>query len=89
MMKDYKLAPKFYGPYKILDRVGKVAYKLELPFTAGIHPTFHVSMLKRKLGNQQTPLTQLPPLSEEGQFLVEPVQILDRHMIKRDNKLVP
>lgn len=82
MRRDFKLAPKFYGPSKILARVGKVSYKLELPSTALIHPIFHVSMLKRKLGSQHHPLTQLPPLNTEGQFLVEPVEIIDRRLTK-------
>jgi hypothetical protein len=44
-----KLKPKFYGPYKIMHRVGEVAYELELPEGSKIHNMFHVSCLKKVL----------------------------------------
>lgn len=63
MRRDHKLASKFYGPFKVVARVRKVAYKLELPPTSTIHLIFHVSMIKRKLGNQQALMPQLPPFN--------------------------
>ena len=44
-----KLAFKYYGPFKILARVGFVAYKLELPSPTSIHPVFYVSQLKQAI----------------------------------------
>ncbi|KAI3821574.1 hypothetical protein L1987_09142 [Smallanthus sonchifolius] len=42
--KKGKLAPRYVGPFKIIERIGKVAYKLELPPSLGnVHPTFHFS----------------------------------------------
>ena len=49
--RNEKLSVKFFCPYKIIERIGSVAYKLELPETSSINLVFHVSQLKKMLGN--------------------------------------
>ncbi|WVZ80230.1 hypothetical protein U9M48_027723 [Paspalum notatum var. saurae] len=57
-----KLAPRFISPFKIVERKGEVAYKLELPSNlSGIHNVFHVSQLKKclRVPEEQAPLEGL------------------------------
>lgn len=72
-----KLAAKYFGPFKVLERIGKVAYKLELPADAKIHPIFHVSLLKKHVGNAAVQ-SQLPLMNDNDTFIKEPIAILDR-----------
>ena len=80
----HKFAAKYYGPYKVKDKIGKVAYQLELPSYARIHDIFHVSLLKKAHGEnwQFIPL----PAVEDNIQVVEPVRILERRMVRRGNR---
>lgn len=84
-LKYCKLSPKYFGPYKVLEKIGTMAYRLELPPTAKIHSVFHVSVLKKKIGDKCHFSPTLPPLDGHGQFIVEPLAILDRKLIKKNN----
>lgn len=81
----WKLSPKFAGPFQIIQRVGSVAYKLALPDSAQVHPVFHVSQLKRSIGNAERLTPHFPALDDAGKLLLHPVKILDRRIIKRNN----
>ena len=73
-----KLAPRYCGPFEVLDRVGPVAYRLALPHTVKAHNVFHVSLLKKYVHDANhiidCSVIQVEP---EGEFLPEPQCILD------------
>lgn len=77
-----KLAFRYYGPYPITARVGSVAYKLQLPDNAKIHPVVHVSQLKRALGVDTPVSTTLPPANHILQAEHYPEAILADKTIK-------
>jgi hypothetical protein len=72
----------------VLERIGYVAYRLDLPPESKIHPVFHVSCLKKKLGERIFCQQQLPDITSMGDVRIQPTAILDRRMVKWHNKAV-
>jgi hypothetical protein len=70
--KDNKLSPKYYGSYKVLQKIGTITYKLELPASSRVHPIFYVSCLKKVINNKIPVQTILPELDEEGKIILDP-----------------
>ena len=88
--KRGKLSPRFIGPFNVLQRVGNQAYKLELPKELnGIHDTFHVSYLRKFIGEVPDiiPISELR-IDENKRLIEEPEAIVDRKTKKLRRKMV-
>ncbi|XP_050117661.1 uncharacterized protein LOC126595396 [Malus sylvestris] len=74
--------------FHVLTRVGPVAYTLDLPPQSRIHPNFHISLLKPKLGSHIVASPTLPLVAADGTFLWFPEMILQHGMFKRSNQAI-
>ena len=89
--KRGKLNPRYIGPFRIIERIGPVAYRLELPSELSrIHNVFHVSMLRKYVSDPSHILEALPfELNEDLSFEVQPVGIVDQRIKELRNKAIP
>ncbi|GKB64572.1 hypothetical protein Tco_0920758 [Tanacetum coccineum] len=90
-VKRGKLNPRYVGPFKVLAKVGKVAYKLELPQELSrVHHTFHVSNLKKCYSDEPLvmPLKGVH-IDDTLQFVEEPVEILEREIKRLKRSRIP
>jgi hypothetical protein len=83
-----KLALKYFGPYKVLDRVGTMAYRLELPSSSQIHHVFHVSQLKSFTPDYTPIFADLPTPHQLDLCELEPELRLDRRLTKKGNAAI-
>nr|GEY37828.1 putative reverse transcriptase domain-containing protein [Tanacetum cinerariifolium] len=89
--KRGKLNPRYVGPFKVLEEIGMVAYKLELPEELSrVHNTFHVSNLKKCHADEPlaVPLDELH-FDDKIYFVEEPVEIIDREVKRLKQSRIP
>lgn len=80
----HKLVAKYFRPFYIVAKIGKVAYKLQLHPNSQVHPVFHVSQLKKHIG--MVPIQSfMPDINENGLIRIEPIAILDKRLGRKVN----
>nr|GEU38822.1 putative reverse transcriptase domain-containing protein [Tanacetum cinerariifolium] len=89
--KRGKLNPRYVGPFKVLEKVGSVSYKIELPQELSrVHNTFHVSNLKKCYADE--PLDVLLDglhFDDKLYFVEEPIEIMDREVKRLKQSCIP
>jgi hypothetical protein len=86
--QNLKLTTKFYGPFKIMEKIGNAAFKLQLHDGADIHPVFHVSQLKQHIGPKVVPQSNLPLVTSDGYLKPEPTVVFDTRALQRRDVVV-
>jgi hypothetical protein len=71
-----------------LQKIGTMAYKLELPASSRVHPVFHVSCLNKVIGDKIPVQTILPELDEDGKIILEPEAITDTRIRQLGNRSI-
>eukprot|EP00253_Pinus_taeda_P036719 PITA_36719 len=79
---------KLYADKGRVERQFEVAYELELPQGSKIHNVFHVSCLKKALGQQVTVTDELPPMDDKGHLVLHPKAIIDTREMQLQSRTV-
>ncbi|KAA0046073.1 Transposon Ty3-G Gag-Pol polyprotein [Cucumis melo var. makuwa] len=75
--RNEKLAPRFFGPYEIIEKIGPVAYRLQLPENSRIHPVFHVSQLRKLVGQHENIQPTIQFVNENYTWKSEPEEVIE------------
>ena len=83
-----KHTTEYYGPFRVLEKIGTVAYKLQLPSSAQIHHVFHVSQLKKHVGPKAIPSPNLPLVDADGRVKFQPIAVLSTRALPRNHNMI-
>ena len=84
---NHKLSFRYFGPYRILARIGTVAYKLDLPSSAAIHPVVHVSQLKKHVPPNTEVLQSLHLVASDPLTQLKPDMLLSLRIVQSGGSL--
>ncbi|GJX33951.1 retrotransposable element Tf2 [Tanacetum coccineum] len=84
--RSHKLSSKFYGPFQVIARTRKLAYRLQWPKNAKIHHVFHVSQLKRCV-TLNVAMRVFHECDAQGLLATEPIKLLERKIVKQQNRI--
>ncbi|PKU59199.1 hypothetical protein MA16_Dca026721 [Dendrobium catenatum] len=89
--KTGKLSPRFIGPYEIIEKIGNMPYRLDLPVhMQGIHNVFHISVLRKYVSDDSKRIqSKSIGLQPDLKYIEEPERILDYDVKQLRHKAIP
>jgi len=89
LQRHSKLSRRFFWPFQIIQRIGDVAYKLDLPPSSRIHPVFHVSVLRKCIGKPTNQITPIELLDQTPSVTLTPEAVLKTRDVTKGAHKVP